>query len=227
MLNKYGIYDINLDLIYGINTQTIKDLQEDINKYLSLNITHISTYSLILEGGTILYNNKYKVIDEDTEYDMYCLIKDKLEKNEFINYEVSNYSKEGYQSIHNLVYWDNKEYYGFGIGAASYIKDKRFTCFNNIRKYITKIYEYEIELIDKKKKEEYEYILGFRKIDGINIDKFIKRYNKSPLDNKIITKLIKEKKLLIKDNNLYINPLYMYISNEILLELISWFIVII
>ena len=221
LLHSYNINDINLDLIYGINTQTIKALKEDINLFLKLDITHIATYSLILEESTILYNNNYQVIDEDIEYDMYKYINKTLTSKGFNHYEISNYAKVGYESIHNLVYWSNKEYYGFGVGSASNIGNKRYTCINNIRKYIDKIYKYEEEIITLKKCEEYEYILGLRKIKGINIEEFILKFNKSPLDNDVIKNLIKENKLLLENNNLFINPKYIYISNEILLDIIN------
>lgn len=221
LLNDNNINDINVDLMYGINSQTLNELEEDINKFLSLNITHISTYSLILEENTILYNSEYELINEDIDFKMYELINSKLTNNNFNHYETSNYSKKSYESKHNLVYWDNNYYYGFGLSASSYIENKRFTCFNNIRKYINNIYSYEEEIITDQRKEEYEFILGFRKINGININTYKEKFNKDILENQVVIKLLKEKKLLCDNSNLYINPKYIYISNEILLEFIN------
>lgn len=221
LLNEKEIIDINVDLIYGINIQTKDDLVKDLEKMLSLNITHISTYSLILEKNTFLFNKKYQEIDDDLDYEMYKYINKTLLKEGFINYEISNYCRKKNESKHNLCYWNNEQYYGFGVGASSYIEDVRFFCVNNIKKYIDCIYNYEKEELNIEKKEEYEFILGFRKIEGINKDNFLKKFNKNILDNEVVVKLLKEKKLLQNDSNLFINPKYIYVSNEILLEFIK------
>lgn len=220
-LNDVGIFDINVDLIYGVNSQTLSEINEDLEKILKLNITHISTYSLILEKNTILYNKNYKEIEEDDDYNMYKFINETLIDEGFINYEISNYSKIKYESKHNLCYWDNNHYYGFGVGASSYIENKRFSCINNFKKYINFIYEYDEEIIDNKKEEEYEFILGFRKIEGINKENFSLKFNKDIMKNEIIKKLVKENKLLHNDSNLFINSKYIYLSNEILLDFIN------
>ena len=187
--------------------------------FLKLDVTHISTYSLIIEEHTILYNKNIKNIDQDLDYKMYQLINKKLSN--YNHYEISNFSKEGYESKHNLVYWNNIEYYGFGLGASSYINNTRYDNTRSINKYLEGNYISNKEQLDLKQKLEYEFILGFRKIKGINISDFYKKYNLNILDNEVIKKLINENKLINDDENIYINPKYLYVENSILEEFVN------
>jgi len=162
-----GLNNINLDLMYGFSNQTFKELKKDVKTLLSLNPTHISTYSLILEPNTILYINNNKPINEDLEYKMYQYICKKMQKKKYIHYEISNFSKDNYQSNHNLNYWDNNEYYGFGLGAHGYINDFRYENTRSINKYIKGNYLLKSHKLTKKETMENELILGLRKIEGI------------------------------------------------------------
>lgn len=218
---KIGFNNINIDLIYGIKGQSIKDLNEDIDEFLKLNINHISIYSLIIEPHTKLYISREENIDEDLEIDMYNLICKRLKENNYIHYEVSNYGKRGYESIHNLTYWNNLEYYGFGLGASGFIDNKRYTNTKNINKYLNKQFIDNIENIDKKTNMENEMILGLRKLKGVNIKKFKEKYSLNIDEVFNITKLVKDKKLIIKDDYIFINPKYIYLSNEILINFIG------
>ena len=115
LVKKY-FNNINIDLIYGINNETLKELQEEVDSFINLDVNHISLYSLILEDNTILKTKKYKEIDDDLNRKMYDYIRKTLKKNNYIHYEISNFSKKGYMSKHNLCYWNNDNYYGFGLG---------------------------------------------------------------------------------------------------------------
>lgn len=221
LIKKLGFKNINIDLIYGFNNQTLEMLDYDISCFLELNINHISIYSLQIEPNTLLYINKTKEIDEELNYQMYELINKKLTLNGYNHYEISNYSKEGFESKHNTVYWDNNEYYGFGMGASSYVKDKRITNTKSITNYLLGKIIYTEESIDINKKIEYEFILGFRKMKGIDKKNFLKKFNKNIKDFVIINKLLKQKKLLENSNYIYINPIYIYVMNNILLEFIG------
>ena len=95
-----------MDLIYALKDETIDVLNKDIDFILGLDVEHISTYSLIIEDNTILGINKEKNIDEDLDYEMYKLIMDRLK--DYHHYEISNFSKYGYESRHNLTYWNNE-----------------------------------------------------------------------------------------------------------------------
>ena len=221
LIKEIGFNNINIDLIYGFNNQTLEDLEDDLDNFLKLNINHISIYSLQIEPNTLLYINKTKEIDEELNYDMYQLINKKLIENDFNHYEVSNYSKTGYESKHNTVYWNNNEYYGFGMGASSYINNKRITNTKSITNYLLGKIVYNEEILDLNQILFYEFILGLRKIKGINKNNFNKKYNKNINDINIIKKLLKEKKLLENSKYIYINPDYIYVMNNILVDFIG------
>jgi oxygen-independent coproporphyrinogen-3 oxidase len=218
---KIGFDNINVDLIYAIPKENIKDLKNDLNKFLKLNINHISTYSLIIEDHTILSNNNIKNIDEELDEEMYKLICKTLKEHGFIHYEISNFSKPGYESKHNMVYWNNDKYYGFGMGSSGYIDNIRYTNTKSSSKYLDKKFIYEIEEIDEKKNMEYEMILGLRKLEGVSISKFEKKFNKKISDVFNIKKLIEEGKLIEENGYIKIPLEYLYISNSILINFIG------
>lgn len=220
-LTKKYFNNINIDLIYALKEQTLNDLEKDIDFFLKLNINHISTYSLIIEPHTKLYINKEKNIDEDLDYEMYRLICNKLKENHFVHYEVSNFAKKGYESKHNLTYWNNLNYYGFGLGASGYIDNIRYTNTKDINKYCNGKYLLEYDKLSNKEIMENELILGLRKLTGISIKEFKKKYNKNIEDVFNISNLIKEGKLVKKNNNLYINEDNIYLSNDVLINFIG------
>lgn len=213
--------NINVDLMYALPNESIEDLKNDLEFFVNLDVNHISTYSLIIEPNTKLYINNTKNIDEELDYDMYKLIKNTLEKNGYINYEISNYSKLNYESKHNLVYWNNLNYYGFGIGASGYIDDTRYDNTRSYKEYINGNYRSNSYKLSLKEKMENEFILGFRKINGININDFKEKYNIDILSIDVVKKLLKDNKLILDGNYLKINKEYIYTSNSILVEFID------
>ena len=219
-LAKKYFNNINIDLIYAV-TNDINIVKEDIREFIKLDITHISTYSLIIEDKTILKINNYQNIDEDIDFKMYKLIEETLEENNYIHYEVSNYAKKGYESKHNLVYWNNEEYYGFGLGSTSYINNIRRTNTKNLTKYLNNNYIEEEIYEDKELQIENEIMLGLRKLEGINLIKFKQKYGISLEELYDIEDLLEDKYLIKEDNYLKINKEYIYISNEILLKILS------
>ncbi len=221
MLKQLGFNNINIDLIYALPNQTLAELENDIDEFLKLGIKHISTYSLMIEPHTKLYIDDVKSIDEDLDYKMYSLICKKLHDNGFIHYEVSNFAKLGYESKHNLVYWDNLEYYGFGVGASGYIDGIRYDNTRNLSYYLKGEWLDNEHLLSLNERIENELILGFRKTKGINMKLFYDKYNFDILALDIIENLLHSKKLILENNNLFINSAYFYIQNEILIDLIG------
>lgn len=218
LLKQYD-FNVNVDLMYGMPNQTLKELEEDLDFILSLDVNHISTYSLIIEPHTKIYIDNVANIDEDLDYQMYQLINKKLKN--YVHYEISNFAKEGYYSKHNLVYWNNLEYYGFGIGASGYIDGVRYDNTRSYQNYINGKYILESHKLSKGEKIENEFILGFRKLEGINILDFKTKYDMNILDIDIVKKLLKEGKLSVDNGYLKINPKYIYISNTILVNFID------
>ena len=218
LLKQNNITNINIDLIHGIDSD-IEKVQKDIDYFLELDIPHISCYSLIIENNTVLNNNHTNYIDEDIEYEMYKYIEKELEKHNYIHYEISNYAKEGYYSKHNLVYWNNDDYYGFGLSSVSYVNNKRITNTKNYTKYINGEYLYTSCYEDEFTKMDNEIMLGLRKIKGINLIDFKNKYHKSLEEVYDIKELLENNYLIKKDNYLSINKEYIYLSNEILLKI--------
>ena len=220
LLKDNNINNISIDLMYAISNQCLSDLKDDLEKIISLDIRHISTYSLILEKGTVLYNKKMPLISEETDAKMYNTIVNFLKLHGFCHYEISNFAKKGYESKHNLTYWNNNEYYGFGPGASGYINNVRYTNTRNLNKYFNGNYSFDKEILTKKDVMNYEIILGLRKIKGINVKDFYAKYKVNIFDEYNIEPLIKDKSLIFEKDNIYINPDKLYIMNEILIKLI-------
>ena len=220
--HKINIENINVDLIYALPKETLDDLKKDIEFVKSLDITHISTYSLILEEHTILHNKKTKSISEDLDRDMYELICNELSN--YDHYEISNFAKsKKYRSIHNYSYWENKHYYGFGLSSSGYLNNIRYTRTRSLTKYFNHDYMKDngIEFLNTKDKIYYEIILRLRTKEGINLKEFTKTYNKD-LDKYYNYKKLVDKKLLqLKDNCLSIPINLWYISNSIIIKLLE------
>ncbi len=216
-LKQVGITNINVDLIYALPNENLKVLANDLDKILELDIPHISTYSLIIEPNTKI--SSLKNIDEDLDYEMYKMICDKLK--DYHHYEISNFSKLGYESKHNLTYWHNLNYYGFGASASGYINNIRYTNTKSITEYINNFHEIEHEIINERTDMENEVILGLRLLEGIDITKFKAKFNKDIFSVFNIEQLLKDKKLLLYNNYLKINPKYTYTSNNILINFIG------
>ena len=220
LIKKY-ISNINVDLIYGLKNQTLKDLEEDILNILSLDITHISTYSLMIEDNTYLKIMNEKNISEDLDYEMYELIIKKLKEKGFNHYEISNFSKMGYESKHNLVYWNNLPYYGFGISASGYIDNYRYTNTLSLKKYFAGNYLDNKEILSNKDIISYALILGFRKISGINKSEFLKRYKVNIIDLYNIKNLIESGLIVDNGSNLSISYDKIYVENSILINFVG------
>ncbi len=220
LARKLGFNNINLDLMYAIPKETMSNLDEDLEFIMNLNPEHISTYSCMIEPNTKLYLNKVKAIDEDLDFKMYQKICNKLKK-KYIHYEISNFAKEQYQSKHNLGYWKNEEYYGFGVSASSYRNNSRYTNTKSITKYIKGEYDYYHELLDKSDKMSYEMILGLRLLEGVSKKNFFNKFQQDIKDSFDIDSLLEKKLLNESKTHYYINEKDLYISNSILVEFIK------
>lgn len=214
--------NVNLDLMYGFKNQSLNEFKNDLNEILKLNPKHISAYSLIIEPHTKLFIKNYQRLDEDTDRNMYEILTETLKENGYNHYEVSNYSKKGYESNHNLVYWNNENYYGFGLSAGGYLNNIRYENTRSITEYLKGNYLFESHELDENETLENEFILGLRKTNGININNFINKYNFNPLNIQLVKELLSQNLLINKDENLYINPKYLYVSNEILMKFINY-----
>ena len=220
LLKSYG-FNVNVDLIYAIPGESFSIFKSDINNILKLDVNHISTYSLIIEENTVLYKNNIKNIDEETDYKMYEYICKKLKENGYNHYEVSNFAKSGYESLHNLTYWNNNEYYGFGLGASGYINGVRYENTRSLNKYLNNEYRLNEYIVSKKEDMENELILGLRKLSGINIYNFYEKFNENIQDVFYLKDAVREGLLKLEDKNLMISEDKIYIMNEIINSIIK------
>lgn len=183
-LKEAGFDNISIDLIYALPDQTMSDVKENVAKALALDIPHLSLYSLILEHHTVFMNKmrrgKLNLPQEDLEAEMFDYIITELEKNGFEHYEISNFTKPGFESRHNLMYWDNAEYYGIGAGASGYIAGVRYRNQGPIQHYLKAVSEGNArlseEVLTKEEMMEEELFLGLRKKSGVSIAKFEERF---------------------------------------------------
>ncbi|MEG1004092.1 MAG: radical SAM family heme chaperone HemW [Clostridium sp.] len=227
----FGIENINIDIMFGLPNQSIKDYEETVKEMVELNPEHISAYSLIIEEGTCFYklyeDGKLNTPSEEDERKMYELTKEILEKNNYKQYEISNYAKEGKECEHNKVYWKLDEYLGVGVSASSYIDEKRIKNIDNIKKYINKIRTNEDvseSIINNTLKEDMEefMFLGLRLIDGISLAEFKQKFSKDMMEV-YGTVIDKNKKLNLieeKDGRILLTDKGIEVSNWVMSEFI-------
>ncbi len=230
-----GFKNINIDLMLAIPNQTIIDLEDSLNKVITLKPEHISVYSLILEPKTKLYNlvenGKLELLDENIEREMYWNVKEMLEKNGYKHYEISNFAKQGYESKHNLNCWSQEEYIGIGLAAHSYLNNKRFSNTENMEQYINKFLSkdnienniitiHEEQILEEKQKEYM--LLGLRKIEGIKISDFKNKFIQNPIYifRKELNKLVKEELIQIDENNIKLTKKGLDLANLVFEEFI-------
>lgn len=217
-VRKLGFNNINIDLMYAFPRESMEMLNKDLDFILDLDVEHISTYSLIIEPHTKLFLDKVKNISTDIDFDMYKNISDKLKESGYIHYEISNFAKEGYYSRHNLAYWKNEEYYGFGVSSSSYLGNERITNSRSITSYIKGNYNFSKEVLSVDDMMSYEMILGLRTSFGVSKDEFFDKYGVT-LESKFdYQDLINNKLLIEKDGKLVIPYSKWYVINSILIN---------
>ena len=186
-LKLAGFDNISIDLIYALPGQTMEQVKENVAKAIGLDIPHMSLYSLILENHTVFMNRmrrgKLPLPKEELEAEMFEYIIVELERVGFEHYEISNFSKPGFESRHNLMYWDNAEYYGIGAGASGYVNGVRYKNHGPIRHYLSAVEEGNARIteehLSQKEKMEEEMFLGLRKKSGVSMARFEEKFGRS------------------------------------------------
>ena len=233
MAKEVGFENINIDLMLAIPTQTEEELLESVQKVIDLNPNHISLYSLILEEGTelekLISKGEYKLLNEEIERDMYWKTKKLLEINKYNHYEISNFSKKGFESKHNFDCWNQEQYIGFGLAAHSYYNDIRFSNIYNLENYIKNIKNNQIEknieineIQDKPAKMREFMMIGLRKIDGVKISDFERKFRINPLFyfRFEISKLTEEDLIEVDLDNIKLTEKGLDLANQVFEEFI-------
>lgn len=220
LIRKMGFNNVNVDLIYGIPGETLKDLKKDLDLILKLEPDHISTYSLIVEDNTKIGINGVLPIPEELDASMYEYICDKLDVKKYNHYEISNFALKDRESRHNLQYWNNNEYYGFGLGAHGYIHGVRYENTRSLTKYVKGEFLKSEEILSKEDKMYNELMLGFRKMEGINLKDFFMKYEINMQEAFDLRDVLKEEELIVDGEYIYVNPEYIYVMNEILIKIL-------
>ena len=218
-----GFENISLDLIYGLPRQTVEGLKKDLDNFISLDIQHISTYGLKIEGGSFWGNNHpVNLPDDDIQADMYESVNEVLTNAGYERYEVSNFAKTGFESRHNLTYWNNEEYYGFGVSAHGYVDGIRYSNYCTLEEYMDNPLSREYgRILTNKEKLEEEIFLGFRKTEGIDTEKIYQKFSVN-FEKKYKIILNKYSDYIIKTPKGYaFNLRGTMLSNEILPEFIE------
>ncbi|MEH7124079.1 radical SAM family heme chaperone HemW [Bacillus sp. JJ1532] len=223
---KIGFENISIDLIYSLPGQTVSDFRETLETSFTLDIDHYSGYSLIIEPKTVFYNlmrkGKLQSPGEDTETEMFKILMEEMDKHGFNQYEISNFSKPGFESKHNLTYWNNEWYYGFGAGAHGYVNGKRISNHGPLKKYMDSLKMGRLPILEEShvtrtEQIEEEMFLGLRKTAGVAISRFIEKFGENPVE--LFKEELKELKnrewIIVTENQIQLSKKGRYLGNEV------------
>lgn len=186
LLEAKDFSNVSIDLIYALPGQSLESFRDTVKRALELNLPHYSLYSLILENKTMFMNwvrrGKLQLPDQELEAQMFLETIEAMAKAGRQQYEVSNFATPGFESQHNLVYWNNENYYGIGAGASGYLGNLRYKNHGPIQHYLKPLKEQRLpvieeEILTRKAQIEEEMFLGLRKLSGVEKQKFYQKFN--------------------------------------------------
>ncbi len=237
---KAGFMNISCDVISALPGQSMEKYKDNLEKILSLNPEHISSYSLIIEEGTKFFEmygpdgeKKEMLPDEETDRAMYAWTKERLKKAGYERYEISNYARPGFESVHNSSYWTGTDYIGFGLGAASLIDGRRYSNVGTHGEYSMYAADETIddtnvstrcrlldEVLDKEAQMSEFMILGLRMTKGVSETSFREKFNENLSDiyGKSIEKLVREGLLERSDDYIRLTDFGLDVSNIVFEE---------
>lgn len=223
---KHGFQNVSIDLMYGLPGQTLESFVHSLQETFQLNIQHVSSYSLIVEPKTVFYNlmrkGKLHLPSEDDDAKMYETLLQMTKQHGFHQYEISNFAKRGFESKHNLTYWNNEEYYGFGAGAHSYVDGVRKSNIGPVNHYIQQINDGKLPILEEAtltltEKMEEEMFLGLRKTEGVSIENFQEKFKQNPLQlfSEQLESLKKKRLIDISSGHIKLTKKGMFLGNEV------------
>jgi oxygen-independent coproporphyrinogen-3 oxidase len=225
-----GFRNINLDFIFALPNQTTEKWKMNLQKAIELSPEHLSTYSLIVEPNTPLFKmikiGRAEPVDEERDAEMYKITIETLEKAGYEHYEISNFAKPGFRSRHNFSYWEHLPYLGLGTSSHSFDGENRFWNVRDLKKYIANLSEGKLAIDGQEKLNNEQLIfesifLGLRKREGLNIDRFQKKFGVDFLDRykKVLDSLDKEF-FILKDNFLKLTEKGLFVCDKICEEFV-------
>ncbi|HBD73952.1 MAG TPA: coproporphyrinogen III oxidase [Acholeplasmataceae bacterium] len=223
-LKSLGITNLNVDLIYALEHQTVEELHHDIDTLISLDIPHVSAYSLIIEEKTFfshqLKRNKFVKTDEDTEATMYDIVIDRFKDAGYDHYEISNFEKHGKTSLHNTLYWTLQDYIGVGLGAHGFIDKKRTYNHKAMSKYIIDPLKEVIEQDEETLRNDH-LLFKLRMTQGIDLNMVKSKY-KDDIFNLYpsLLRFIDDGLLMIEDNHLKLTRRGLQLGNLVFMVFI-------
>jgi oxygen-independent coproporphyrinogen-3 oxidase len=229
---EIGFHNIGVDLICGLPGQSIAAWQETLRKVAALNPEHISAYALQLEPRTplakLVADGSLKLPAEDEVVTMILMTMNYLRENGYEHYEISNYARPGFRSVHNLGYWSGRNYLGFGAGASSMYHQDRWTNLKNPNEYIQAVKAgkpvvAEREFIDHSTAVTETIMLGLRMREGINLAQFKDSFQIDLLVKAAseLTRLSKQELLAINDGKLALTDQGVLVSNYVIASILA------
>lgn len=229
LLEEKDFQNVTIDLIYALPGQSLESFRDTVERALALDLPHYALYSLILENQTMFMNwvrrGKMQLPEQELEAQMYAETIDAMEKAGRMQYEISNFAKPGFESRHNLVYWNNQNYFGLGAGASGYLGNRRYKNRGPIQHYLKSLNEDQLpiieeEILSQKEQIEEEMFLGLRKILGVDKTVFQQRFGKtiSEIYRPVLNSL-KEQKLIVEtDSRIHLSKAGMFRGNDVFQE---------
>ena len=226
---REGFNNINIDLMFSLPGQTLKNWRDTIEKIVALNPAHLSCYSLKIEENTPFYKDyqakRFEIPDDETDRQMYEVIKQVLNPKGYKHYEISNFAKPGFCCHHNRVYWKGNPYIGIGAGSHSFMDNNRYVNEALPIKYIEKIKARISPIIEKRQISKHEkmsdfIILGLRLIEGVNDKEFYTRFHQSVEETfpGKVDKYIKMGLMEKKEGYFYLTARGIDVSNQIFID---------
>ena len=226
LLEKKQFDNVSIDLIYALPGQTLESFRDTLTKALAFDLPHYSMYSLILENKTMFMNwvrqGRLELPTQEAETQMFEEAIIAMAQSGHHQYEISNFAKKGKESMHNLVYWDNEHYYGFGAGASGYLDQKRYKNYGPIQHYMKPLKEqrlpiFETEEISRANQIEEEMFLGLRKIEGVSLRRFEEKFNKklTTVYQSVIDELQQQQLAVLEEDYFRLTPKGLFIGNDV------------
>ncbi|GGI64616.1 radical SAM family heme chaperone HemW [Enterococcus alcedinis] len=226
LLEKKQFDNVSIDLIYALPGQTLESFRDTLNQALAFDLPHYSMYSLILENKTMFMNwirqGRLELPSQEIETQMFAEAMEAMEKSGHHQYEISNFARPGKESMHNLVYWNNENYFGFGAGASGYLGNQRYKNLGPIQHYMKPLKEnqrpiVETEELTLQNQIEEEMFLGLRKLEGVSLANFKEKFKKELTEvyAKILPDLEAEGLAVVDEKRLRLTSKGLFVGNDV------------